>query len=402
MSKEKPFPLRIVLLILLGWLAIVFPRMLISPLLPTIEDEFHVSHGQAALLMSSYLLSYAIVQLPAGSLSDRFGNKLFMILALLGTSVGSLLMGFTSTFDQALAVRLLAGTLSGLWFASSSKMIAQYTSSSRRGRALGIVYSGGSIGTILIYVMVGVSSNGEVGWRYFFMISSIPGFLCLALTYFFAKDLKEKGVETENEGKDLSLEVVMKNIKSRPLILSLVFTFLSSLASWSLGTFIPTYLIVDRRLLVAEASSILMVQAVPSIFSSFLGGYVADRLGFRFPLVVSEVAMCLVSLLIPLSPLGIPMWVLLLFWGLIGGWSYTVLNLFVLKAVHRKLRGTLLGLYNQVGFIGATVGPPIFGFVIDIGGFAPFFTLSLILYITSLPIALLIRDERHEMHNENR
>ena len=88
--------------------------------------------------------------------------------------------------------------------------------------------------------------------------------------------------------------------------------------------------------------------------------------------------------------------ILLLVWGLIGGWSFTAFNLVILRSFPKTLRGTFLGIYNQVGFISATLGPPFFGLIIDIAGFRSFFTLSLALYITSLPMVLLIRDGQIE------
>ncbi len=401
MGSKAPFPYRIVFLVSLGWLSIAFPRMLISPLLPTIEAEFSVSHAQAALLMSSYLLPYAIMQMPAGSLSDRFGNRPFMILAMLGTSIGSLLIGFTTDFNQALVVRSFAGAMSGLWFTTSSKVVAQLTTSSRQGRALGITYSGGAIANVLIYVTVGVAANGGTGWRYLFMLGSIPGFVCLALTYLLTKNLKEGGGGKDEGEENLNRGVFMKYLKSRTMILALSFNFLASLAGWSLIAFIPTYLVLDRGLLVAEASAFMIVQAVTSIFNNYIGGYVTDRTGLRLPVLVSVTTMCVVTFLFPLLPVGVPLGILLLAWGLVGGWSFIAFNLFVLQAFPKKLRGTFLGLYNQVGFISATVGPPIFGLVIDVAGFKSFFALALAIYLAALPTVVLIREHRHEENAMN-
>jgi len=395
MTDEKQFPLRIILLVLLGWIAIGFPRMLISPLLPTIENEFKVSHAVAALLMSSYLLPYAIVQLPTGSLSDRFGNRPFMILAMLGTSVGSLLMSFTASFNQAIIVRVLSGTLSGLWFTTSSKMIIQNTHNTRQGRALGIAYSGASIANIFIYFLVGASSTDVMGWRPYFAMGSIPGFICLVLIYFIAKNLKDESVRKTDKEVTISLTMFLKYLKGRPLASALIFNFLASLANWSLGAFTPTYLVLDRKLLVAEASSVMIVQAASAVFNSLIGGYVTDHFGFKVPVIVSVTVMCLVSLLIPVSPLGIQMWILLILWGLMGGWSFVAFNLYILNTVPEKLRGTFLGTFNQVGFISATIGPPVFGFVIDFAGFQSFFTLSLVLFFVSIVPVIFIKNDRH-------
>jgi MFS family permease len=149
-----------------------------SPVLPFIEADFNISPAQSALLMSSYL-PYAIVRQQATQ--RQFGNGV-MLLAMAGTSLGSILVGLSTTLELALAARIFAGSLSGFWFASSTKIIIQNTGSARQGRALGITYSGGAIASILIYLTVGSLSNLRIGWRPFFIVGSLPGFICLAMT----------------------------------------------------------------------------------------------------------------------------------------------------------------------------------------------------------------------------
>jgi MFS family permease len=390
---EEQLPLKYILLGSLGWIAISFPRMLVSPVLPFIEADFNISHAQSALLMSSYLLPYAIVQLPAGSLSDRFGNRRFMLLAMAGTSLGSFLVGLSTTFELALAARFFAGSLSGFWFASSTKIIVQNTGSARQGRALGITYSGGAVASILIYLTVGSLSNLRIGWRPFFMVGALPGFVCLAMTHLFTRDLKEKtGKEEASEG--VSLADIAKQLARPPVILISSFNFLVSLASWSLGTFVPTYLANGRGLSVADASSTMLVQATASVFNGLAAGYITDSLGFKPPAIVSMLVMCLVSILLPIIPLGMPAGLVLVLWGLVGGWSYTASNVFILKIIPRRLRGTFLGIFNQIGFISATIGPPIFGLILDAAGFRAFFYLALALYAASLVSILLIKERR--------
>lgn len=388
MEEMNKFSYYIVLAVCLGWMAIGFSRMLIIPLLPVIEDEFNVSHAQAALLMSSYLLPYAAMQLPAGLLSNKFDNKFLMILAMLGTSIGSFFINFTSTFNQILAIRFLTGIFAGLWFTSSSRMVTQYASSRRRGLALGLVYAGSSIASVLVYLLVGVSSSIEVIWRSLFMISSIPGFLCMV--FICTLDFKDEGKNSKKDNikEGLSRVIFLKHLKICSLAFILHFSV--SLASWSLSTFIPTYLALNRGLSVAEASAIMTLQAIASIFSYFIVGALIDRFGFKKPLIIYCITMCLFSLFMPILPLGIPLWILLFLWGLTQGWSFIALNIFIISTSPRKLQGAFLGIFNQIGFIGAAVGSPLFGFLIDILGFESFFVLSLALFLSSLVIGLVM------------
>ena len=385
-----------VAIVCLGWVVIALSRMLIVPFLPVIEDEFHVSHAQAALLMSSYMLPYAVMQLPAGLFSDRFGSKFLMILAMLGVSIGNFLINFALSFNQILVIRFFAGAFAGLWFTPSSKIVIEHTNSRRLGSTLGWGYAGASFGGVLTYILAGISSSIGMAWRSLFTISSIPSLLCMIFICIFVKDAKkeEGNLNKDSMDKRVSRVMLLKHFKiCSPAFVSY---FLASLASWSLNTFTQTYLVISRGLSVAEASTIMSLQTTSSVFSQLLVGIIIDRIGFKKPLIASWIVMCSVSFLIPISPLLAPMCILLLLWGLTQGWPFTALNIFIINNSPSTLRGTFLGILNQLGFISATIGPPFFGFIIDILGFESSFILSSSLFLTSLVIALSItgRDER--------
>jgi len=370
-----------------GWIAINFPRGLPPAVLPLIESEFGISHTQSALLMSSYLLPYAVMQIPAGFLCDRFGSRLLMLVSMVGSALGGLSIGFTTSFSQVLAVRVLAGGLSSLWYASSTNMMIKHTQVKMQGRILGIVFMGGGVASVLIYLIVGAASTWSLGWRPFFLVSAIPGFIAAVLTFKTAKDVKE-GVAVQTERKT---QVVRQLVRKNWVLLLLVNNFLSGLAGWALTTFVPSYFVQSRGIPVAEESALMLTQAVSSVFSSVVAGYVADKFVFKVPVIISTVMMCLVSLLTPFTPLGLPMILLMLLWGLVGGWAFTAFNLFIARNIPIQVRGTFLGIYNLMQFAAATIGPPVFGAAIDSSGFNSFFILSLAFYLACLVSVLLIR-----------
>jgi len=373
---------------LLGWIAIIYPRALISNVLPSVENEFKITHTESALLMSSYLLSYAIIQLPSGSLGDKFGNKRLVIISMFGTAFGSILMSLAPTFPIAVIFRILAGFASGFFYATASNIIVQNTDSSQQGQALGTSFTGVSIAYALISLTV--SSLTVSNWRFFYLIGSILGLITIPLMYFFIKENRVSGKQIEN--RSLSLKSILHEARKKSLLLALVFNFISSLSFFGLGFFIPTYFVLGRSLSVAEASSIMFIQALSSIGSGSVAGYLADRFGVRLPVIISTLVMCIVVLLFPFIPLGLPMILLLIIWGVMGGWSFISMSVLVVQVVSPNVRGTFLGLYNEVGFISATIGPIILGFIIDISNFNMFFLGCLIFYIASLISIILIKE----------
>jgi MFS family permease len=67
----KPQFLTLLLLVSFGSVGAV----LFTPALPAIQQFFQVTVGQAQLTMTSYLLGYALGQLPYGPLANGIGRK---------------------------------------------------------------------------------------------------------------------------------------------------------------------------------------------------------------------------------------------------------------------------------------------------------------------------------------
>jgi len=70
-------------------------------LLPLIREDLHITFTQAGLLSAAATFSYALGQIPAGFLSDRYGPKRLFFIGLLGWSVFSVFLGLIHLFWMA-------------------------------------------------------------------------------------------------------------------------------------------------------------------------------------------------------------------------------------------------------------------------------------------------------------
>ena len=145
----------------------------------------------------------------------------------------------------------------------------------------------------------------------------------------------------------------------------------------------------------------MLVNYLTAIGSGPLSGIVARRTGFKVPGVIAAIAMCLVAFLLPLS-YALPQIILVLsIWGLLGGLSSAPYNALLSEAVPKTLRGTFLGIFNLIGFLSGTIGPRLFGNILDIAGFSAFFTLALLLNILTVGLALLILKQKSKLEIQN-
>jgi len=391
MSLEKTFPTTVVSVIWLGWLAILLPRMIITPLIPQIEQTYSIPHAQAGLLMTGYLLPYAAAQAMVGPLCDRFGPRRFIIVSMLGSSIASLLIWLTTSFEQMLVLRVLAGTLAGMWFAPSTTLVTLSAKDLDRGKAMGIVFMGGSIGNVLIFLLVGYLAPILADWHTFFLIAPIPGLTAAILILLFVKETPRlKAARLSSGGFDA--KAVVAGLRKRQVVILLALNMFLMTANWALRTFVPTYLVQVQGLTTSEASLWMLIFAAANVSADPIAGFLADRLGSRLPGLASLTAMCLASLTLPLTLPGTSLLFVLLLWGLIGGWNFTLFNVLITRLVPTSVRGTFLGIYNSLGFVGASIGPILFGYVADVAGFTSFFNLSLGMYLIAVALAVVLKE----------
>jgi MFS family permease len=90
------------LLLSRGLLAMTFGS--IALFLPLLRQDLDLTFSQAGALSAGSIFSYALTQIPAGDLSDRFGPRRVLVAGFGGTSVLVLALAGAQTFEQALVI----------------------------------------------------------------------------------------------------------------------------------------------------------------------------------------------------------------------------------------------------------------------------------------------------------
>jgi len=102
---------RLWLEIALGALTAVGPMSIdmYLPAIPSIAKELGVTHERAQLSFSAFFIGYAAGQFLSGPLTDRFGRKRPLVLALVAYAIASLGCALASNLEVLLVFRALAG-----------------------------------------------------------------------------------------------------------------------------------------------------------------------------------------------------------------------------------------------------------------------------------------------------
>ncbi|WP_048058283.1 MFS transporter [Pyrococcus yayanosii] len=364
---------KLLLLVSLGWIFNYAHRMAISPLLTMIMAEFGINNAEAGLLMTSLLLPYAIVQVPAGYIGDRIGRKRLLVLSIIGYSLSSTLIIFVRHYWELLAVRALYGLFSGFYYAPATALISELYRE-KKGSALGVFMIGPPVGSgIAPLIVVPVALSLE--WRHAFLLlsaMSLPIGLALAFTV--------KGEVSKPRGVRFSIP--------RDALLLSAANFIVLAAFFGMLTFLVSFL-VSSGVSVEVASLLFSLLSVIGVVGSLFGGALYDRIGRRsIALVFGFNALLTFLLAVTASP-----WVIIPL-GLTFYSVGAIITAYTSEKASPENLGSVMGFVNMVGFFGATAGPYFLGLLIDSFGHEKAFLSVPVMYLIAW---VIIRMEEKEI-----
>lgn len=114
-----------------------------------IRQDLRMSQAQMSWFISAFFWSYALCQVPAGWLSDRFGGRIMLTFYIVAWSLFTGLMGMADAVWLVLWLRLLCGAAQAGAYPTSVSLLRQWNPLSNRGTASSIVGLGGRFGAVL-------------------------------------------------------------------------------------------------------------------------------------------------------------------------------------------------------------------------------------------------------------
>jgi len=136
--------------------------------------------GQA---LGAFFFTYALCQVPAGWLSDRYGARIMLTAYICVWSLATGLTGMTTSFIGIFAARLLCGAAEAGAYPTSGAMIRRWIPLTARARASALVSMGGLAGGTLAPFITAwlVVSLGH--WRPVLWIDGAAGLVIAACYY---------------------------------------------------------------------------------------------------------------------------------------------------------------------------------------------------------------------------
>ena len=185
--SAAPHPKRWGIAILLGVGVLVnyFDRVNLSVSYQAITREFNLGAAGFGYLLSAYSWTYALCQIPAGAILDRFGVKVVGRVSALLWSIASFFSAISNGAMQFFASRLVLGVGEAPTFPGNAKAVSKWFPENERGLATACFDSAAKFASAIGVPLMGLLVV-RVGWRGTFFATaaaSFAYFLLFTLVY---------------------------------------------------------------------------------------------------------------------------------------------------------------------------------------------------------------------------
>ena len=155
--------------------------------LPHISGNLSASTEEATWVLTSYLISNAIVLPATGWLTTVFGRKRFLITCIIIFTVASALCGAATNLEMLIAARILQGIGGGALQPIAQSVLLESFPPEKRGSAMAL-YGLGVVVAPIIGPTLGGWITDNYSWRWIFYINLPIGILASFMANTFVED----------------------------------------------------------------------------------------------------------------------------------------------------------------------------------------------------------------------
>lgn len=262
-------------------------RVCISVGGPSIQKDLALTLEQWGWVMSAFVLSYGLFEIPAGAMGDRVGPRKTLARIVAWWSVFTALTGAVQGLKQLILVRFLFGMGEAGAFPNFTASIARWFPKRERARAQSVVWMGSRIGGALAPLVV-IPLQEHFGWRNTFYIFGAIGVLWAIAWYLWFRDTpsEKKGI-TPQEVAEIDSEVASHSHASTPWrqIFSeanmwwvMLMYHANAWCGFFYLTWMPIFLVNGRGF---TKNELIMFSWLPFLFgalANLIGGFTSDFL----------------------------------------------------------------------------------------------------------------------------
>ena len=391
----------LVLLVLVSVLTFL-DRLAISVAGPRMKAELGISDERWGWVLSAFILSYGLFEVPTGAMGDRAGQRGVLARIVVWWSIFTATTGMAWGFVPLLITRFLFGIGEAGAYPNIAGSIARWFPPGERARTQGFIWGASRAGGALAPPIV-LAIQGVLGWRATFWILGAVGLVWAACWYGWYRDepAEQPGI-TEEELREIGAKagprpsdaIPWRRLLASRQVWLIVFMYgCYAWGSWFYFSWMPEYLVkglgFTEKQMGVLASLPFLLGALANVGGGFLGDHLARRFGLKAGRRLLGSGCLAVSALLLVATASSPdrsVAALTLALGL------GVMDLMLPTAwavcldIAGDHAGAVTGLMNMAGQAGGFACTVLFGYVVGHSGsyHAPLFLIAAMLGVSSL------------------
>ena len=360
-----------------GYVLVYFHRLCPAVVAVDMMRDLKTGGALTGFLGAAYFYPYAVMQLPAGLLSDSWGPRNTITLFFAVAFIGSVLLGMAPSVFLAILGRTLVGLGVAMLFVPTMKVLAEWFRLREFAFMTGMLMALGGVGSLFAATPLALLSSW-IGWRLSFIVVGVFTLVLAVLVWIFVRDRPDDfGWPPPEEPKQSTSAAIGLMESVRRVITCIAFWPIAIWFFFDCGIFFSfgglwggPYLIQVYGLSKAQAAQILSMLAVGMIIGSPVLSYLSTNIfRARKPvLVLSSIILLGLTAVLAFFTAGIPLVVL---YALCLGLGIFSAAIVVIGFTTNKelfpvqMAGTATGIVNLFPFAGGAVFQPLLGYILQ-------------------------------------
>lgn len=360
-------------------------RVVFSPLMPAIENQMSITHGQAGSLFLMISLGFFASMTCSGFVSSRLTHRRTVLLSsgLLGAAL--ILFTFEGSLGTLRLNMFLLGAATGLYTPSGVAIISALVSSSDTGKAMGIHNTAPN----LSYILAPLLCHAFLGWIHWRTLLVLLGLVTLTASVFFYVFQKEGDFHGETPKPAVLVDLV-----KRPLFWVMIFLFCMGI-SGGVGIYavLPLYLVKECGLDLDFANTLLSLSRISSLFMVFFAGWLTDKVGEKRTINLALLLGGTATLILSIAPQP-ALYIMLFLQPAVIACFFPPAFKALSMIVPPSMRSLATGLVIPFGFLfGSGVIPAFIGQIAEVHNFSTGILLTGVLIALGSPLTLFLKFE---------
>lgn len=343
-----------------------FYHLILAALFPWLKPAFNLSYAELAMLMTVFFIVSGIGQALAGFVVDRVGARrvLFFGIGMLGLS--AVLLSAANSYTALMLGALVAGVGNSIFHPADYTILNQRVSKARLAHGFSVHGISGNIGWAASPILLtAIAAAGS--WRLALLCAAALPLIVLAILFINRDAIRPDPIgahaASQQQGGTLAF------LKLPSVWMCFAFFFLTALALGGIQSFASTGLVKMYGMSLTMATSAYTAYMLASAGGMVLGGFVGSGTQNHDRTIAAAFALAALLALV-LASGAPPAWMALILMGLIGFFSGIAgpsRDLMIRAAAPKNATGRVYGVVYSGLDSGLSVGPLIFGLMMDAG-----------------------------------